>query len=55
MPLMELLIGLWVIAMIPVVVFLIGFARWAWRFWHDEEELRSRAARFGRQLFGRDK
>ena len=51
---MKLLIGLWVVAMIPVVVFLIGFARWAWRFWHDEEELQPGGS-IGRQLFGRDK
>ena len=51
---MKLLIGLWVVAMIPVVVFLVGFARWAWRFWHDEEELQPGGS-IGRQLFSRDK
>ena len=50
----ELLIGLWVVVMIPVVVFLVGFARWARRFWHDEEELQPGGS-IGRQLFGRDK
>lgn len=51
---MELLIGLWLVATIPVGVFLIGLARRAWRFWHDEEELQPGGS-IGRQLLSRDK